>query len=137
MQLPQTRKPTESVAMRLVLYCVNILHTGTDLAVSRVSCHRRLAFVVERKRDGVHAKGDLGQGGWADPTLGPALPRIRDGDLRHPELKVRTPAHTKQLGWYVEFESRVTHVHGTTGFPFAASCGEVDGLNAVCSNRSS
>ena len=24
-----------------------------------------------------------------------------------PELKVRTPAHTKQLGWYVEFESRV------------------------------
>ena len=28
-----------------------------------------------------------------------------------PELKVRTPAHTKQLGWYVgyvEFESRVT-----------------------------
>ena len=109
MQLPQTRKPTESVAMRLVLYCVNILHTGTDLAVSRVSCHRRLAFVVERKRDGVHAKGDLGQGGWADPTLGPALPHIRDGDLRHPELKVRTPAHTKQLGWYVEFESRVTH----------------------------
>ena len=27
---------------------------------------------------------------------------------RHPELKVRTPAHTKQLGRYVEFESRVT-----------------------------
>ena len=26
-----------------------------------------------------------------------------------PELKVRTPAHTKNLGWYVEFESRVTH----------------------------
>ena len=26
-----------------------------------------------------------------------------------PELKVRTPAHTKQLGWYVEFEFRVTH----------------------------
>ena len=25
-----------------------------------------------------------------------------------PELKVRTPAHTKQLGWYVELESRVT-----------------------------
>ena len=25
-----------------------------------------------------------------------------------PELKVRTPVHTKQLGWYVEFESRVT-----------------------------
>ena len=31
------------------------------------------------------------------------------GSLCPPELKVRTPAHTKQLGWYVEFESRVTH----------------------------
>ena len=28
-----------------------------------------------------------------------------------PEIKVRTPAHTKQLGWYVEFEFRVTHAH--------------------------
>ena len=26
-----------------------------------------------------------------------------------PELKVRTPAHTKHSGWYLEFESRVTH----------------------------
>ena len=26
-----------------------------------------------------------------------------------PELKVRTPEYTKHLGWYVEFESRVTH----------------------------
>ena len=26
-----------------------------------------------------------------------------------PELKVRTPAHAKYPGWYVEFESRVTH----------------------------
>ena len=27
-----------------------------------------------------------------------------------PELKVRTPAHTKHMGWYLEFESRVkTH----------------------------
>ena len=25
-----------------------------------------------------------------------------------PDLKARTPAHAKQLGWYVEFESRVT-----------------------------
>ena len=29
--------------------------------------------------------------------------------LRHPELKVSTPAHTKHLGWYLEFEFRVTH----------------------------
>ena len=26
-----------------------------------------------------------------------------------PELKVKTPAHTKQLGWYVQFEFRGTH----------------------------
>ena len=25
------------------------------------------------------------------------------------ELTVRTPAHTKQLGWYVEFESQGAH----------------------------
>ena len=30
-------------------------------------------------------------------------------DVCPPELKVMTPAHTKQLGWYAEFESRVTH----------------------------
>ena len=30
--------------------------------------------------------------------------------LYPPKLKVRTPAHTKQLGWYVDFESRVTHL---------------------------
>ena len=29
-----------------------------------------------------------------------------------PELKISTPAHTKQLGLYVEFEFRVTHRHG-------------------------
>ena len=29
--------------------------------------------------------------------------------LRHPELKASTPAHTKHLCWYLEFESRVTH----------------------------
>ena len=28
--------------------------------------------------------------------------------VRPPELKVRTPAHTKQLGWDVEFEFRGT-----------------------------
>ena len=29
--------------------------------------------------------------------------------LRPPELKVRTPAHTKHLGWYLEFVFRVAH----------------------------
>ena len=28
--------------------------------------------------------------------------------VRHPELKVSTPAHKKHLGWYLEFEFRVT-----------------------------
>ena len=30
--------------------------------------------------------------------------------VRHPELKVSTPAHAKYLGWYLEFEFRVTHM---------------------------
>ena len=30
--------------------------------------------------------------------------------MRPSELKVRTPPHTKQPGWYVGFESRVTQV---------------------------
>ena len=38
-----------------------------------------------------------------------------------PELRVRTPAHAKQLGWYVEFESRVTR--GTCSGTFEASAG--------------
>ena len=29
--------------------------------------------------------------------------------MRPPKLKVRTPAHTKQLGWYLEFEFQVKH----------------------------
>ena len=31
------------------------------------------------------------------------------GIARPPELKASTPAHAKHLGWYLEFESRVTH----------------------------
>ena len=45
-----------------------------------------------------------GPRGRSSPDLGwPARP------LCPPELKVRTPAHTKHLGWYLEFEFRVTH----------------------------
>ena len=32
-----------------------------------------------------------------------------------PGLKVRTPAHTKQLGWCLEFEFRVTHIAAFAG----------------------
>ena len=28
--------------------------------------------------------------------------------MRHPELKISTPAHTRPLGWYLEFAFRVT-----------------------------
>ena len=35
--------------------------------------------------------------------------RVLEACVPPPELKVRTPAHTKQPGWYLEFESRVTH----------------------------
>ena len=37
--------------------------------------------------------------------------RVSPGRMRSPGLKVSTPAHTKQLGWCVEFEFRVTHPH--------------------------
>ena len=40
-------------------------------------------------------------------TQGGGARRAAEG--MSPELKVRTPAHTKQLGWHVEFESRVMH----------------------------
>ena len=45
--------------------------------------------------------------------------------VRHPELKVNTPAHTKHLGWYAEFESRVTQgllelLHRTVQVPARA-----------------
>ena len=39
----------------------------------------------------------------------PIVPFPWEHPAHHPELKVSTPANTKQLGWYVEFEIRVTH----------------------------
>ena len=36
------------------------------------------------------------------------------GWVRHPELKVSTLAHTKHLGWYFDFEFRVTQGMTTT-----------------------
>ena len=51
------------------------------------------------------------------------------GTVCPPELKVRTPAHTKQPGWYDQFESRVTQVlscgwgaHGQLGHPQLQRC---------------
>ena len=42
-------------------------------------------------------------------SLTPTSDDDDDDDASCPaELKLRTPAHTKHLGWYLEFESRVT-----------------------------
>ena len=44
--------------------------------------------------------------------------RKPDQSCKYPELKVSTPAHTKYLGWYLEFEFRVTHKphHDVSGY---------------------
>ena len=39
---------------------------------------------------------------------GPVIKHVRQQSQCPPGLKVRTPAHTKHPGWYLEFESRVT-----------------------------
>ena len=39
-----------------------------------------------------------------------------------PELKVMAPAHTKHLGWHVEFESRVTHLRSKNCFEHLMQC---------------
>ena len=44
--------------------------------------------------------------------------------VRHPEPKVSTPAHTKHLGWYLEFEFR----HGPR---FQKLVSELEALAAV------
>ena len=49
-------------------------------------------------------------GGLAGPLLPAACTfrvQRRSRSLRHAELKVSTPAHAKNLGWYLEFEFRV------------------------------
>ena len=43
------------------------------------------------------------------PTLVPFSLAMIAATLCPPELKVRTPAHTKHQGWHLEFEFRVTH----------------------------
>ena len=45
----------------------------------------------------------------APPKAGRQRSLRRRRLFRPPQLKVRTPAHTTQRVWYVEFESRVTH----------------------------
>ena len=57
--------------------------------------------------------GALGNCERCPPAAGPSPDRTEclacnPPSVCPPELKVRTPAHAKQLGWYVEFESRVT-----------------------------
>ena len=78
---------------------------------SPLTCVRVCASCLPRSQPGAREAA-----GGGDPSGEPGL-RCADG-LCPPELKVRTPAHTKQLGWYVEFESRVTQ-----GFSTPSSAG--------------
>ena len=45
----------------------------------------------------------------SNSSCGAQASQRRSADVRHPELKLSTPAHTKKPGWYAEFEFRVTH----------------------------
>ena len=57
-----------------------------------------------------------------------------------PELKARTPAHAKQLGWHVEFESRVAqgcdmqarNKAGQTGWEWAEQVGSTAVRRCLC-----
>ena len=42
--------------------------------------------------------------------------------VRPPERKIRTPAHAKQLGWHVEFESRVAQATEAIGLSGELGC---------------
>ena len=66
-------------------------------------CRVRKAFVEQLGRE----RYELSAAGleWIKPIL------------CHPERKVRTPAHTKHLRWYVEFESQVTHRRPACAIP--------------------
>ena len=53
-------------------------------------------------------------------------PKFVQRQVRHPELKVRAPAHTKHIGWHLEFELRVTqarHAADRTGLGFGGGAG--------------
>ena len=57
---------------------------------------------------------------FSPPARGFSLSDGADCAICPPELKVRAPAHTKHLGWYLEFESRVTRrpsFHPAAGTP--------------------
>ena len=69
----------------------------------------RIVYVVRSHTDDervAHVRQRLGHDDHVPGSDAQPLPDLSCP----PELKVSTPAHTKQLGWHVEFESRVTHV---------------------------
>ena len=92
---------------------VRVLHHRSVLAVGpglhptdgRVQLLRRAG-----RRDALlddpagHARGNL-------------LDRLDNRRCAPPELKLSTPAHAKQLGWYLEFESRVTQASSPDSGP--------------------
>ena len=103
---------------------VQALHRGSSgrvLARSKHSVHlqmlkeweREAEREAERKLEAERRKQVLAA---QDAEKAAKLALVRDqaelmiarAEVCPPELKVSSPAHTKQLGWYVEFESRVT-----------------------------
>ena len=83
-------------------FCLNPLHSNVEISKHR---HRRL------RRSHSPQQGE-GAGGLRICEDGGAIisylhqraradVAIRTIGLRHPELEIRTPAHTKQLWWYV------------------------------------
>ena len=85
------------------------------------ACHRSCTS-LNTSRPRPRSRGSVPHLSWACAPAGSSIPELpcagaddQEGDgavlesaVCPPELKVRAPAHAKQLGWHVEFESRVT-----------------------------
>ena len=87
--------------------CESTLESGIGVVTRRV-----LRLTTHIRPVGSEARRDVTpppRGGIGAARRPPPLPHPRSiSTVRHPELKVSTLAHTKHMGWHVEFESRVT-----------------------------
>ena len=89
--------PTGSTSVARLL---GVVKRGSRAAAA-ASCLLLLRCLTASGRPaaGVGGVGGVGSGCSAAAVV----------SLRHPELKVSTPAHTKHIGWYLEFEFRGTY----------------------------
>ena len=111
---PSTRMLADSLAavlhvavqhmLKIVVVDPGALHFAARVS-SGAGGGRRAALAQPRER----ATPTKPERAHSPALLRPVPCRRRSGPGRHPELKDSTPAHTKHLGWYVEFEFRVTH----------------------------